>query len=165
MRRTRWQTLATVAAVVTVGAWLLLRVLEGQGITPPPVPGTVVLVCLVISAVVLRMGWAVRQFLRGRRPDLDPLRAARTAVLAKASCLTGSVLLGWYLAQVLLVVGDLDIEPRRDRAVAAAVAAAGALVLTVVGLVVEHLCQVPPPSDKDAAQAGTGAPDTGPAAA
>jgi len=162
MRRTRWQTLVTVAAVVTVAAWLLLRILEGRGTAPPPVPGSVALVCLVIAAVVLRMGWAVRQFVRGRRPDLDPLRAARTAVLAKASCHTGALLLGWYLAQVLLVLGDLDIEPRRDRAVAAAIAALGAAVLGVVGLVVERMCQVPPPSDKDAAGAG---PGTDPAAA
>lgn len=162
MRRTRWQTLASITVAVTVGAWLLLRLLEGQGVTPPPVPWSVVLVCLVISAVVLRMGWAVRQFLDGRKPDLDPLRAARTAVLAKASCYTGSLLLGWYLAQVLLVVGDLDIEPRRERAVAAGLAAAGAAVLAVVGLVVEHMCQVPPPSDDDAEKVG---PDADPAAA
>lgn len=163
MRRTRWQTLATVAAAVTVGALLVLRILEGQGITPPPVPWSVAGVCLVISAVVLRMGWAVRQFLLGKRPDLDPLRAARTAVLAKASCYTGSLLLGWYLAQVLLVIGDLDIEPRRERAVAAGIAAAGALVLAVVGLVVEHLCQVPPPSDDDAEKTGPEATDPEPA--
>jgi Protein of unknown function (DUF3180) len=162
MRRTRWQTLAAIAAVVTVLGWLLLRLLEGQGIGLPPVPWTVVLVLLVIAAVVLRMGWAVRQFLRGKRPDLDPIRAARTAVLAKASCYTGSSLLGWYLAQVLVVAGDLDIEARRARAVAAAVAALGAAVLAGVGLLVEHMCQVPPPSDEDAEKAG---PETDPAAA
>ncbi len=162
MRRTRWQTLAAIAAGLTVVSWLVLRLLEGQGITPPPVPWSVVLVCLVIAAVVLRMGWAVRQFVRGRKPDLDPLRAARTAVLAKASCHTGSLLLGWYLAQVLLVLGDLDIEPRRERAVAAAVAALGAAVLAVVGLVVESMCQVPPPADQDPEKVG---PDTDPASA
>lgn len=159
MRRTRWQTLVSIAVGVTVVSWLVLRVLEGQGVVPPPVPWTVVVVCLVISAVVLRMGWAVRQFLRGKRPDLDPLRAARTAVLAKASCHTGSLLLGWYLAQVLLVLGDLAIEPRRERAVAAVVAALGAAVLAVVGLVVEHMCQVPPPSDDAAEKAGPDATD------
>ncbi len=154
MRRTRWQTLVAVAAVVTVVGWDVLDVLRDQGVTPPPVPWLVVLVMLVIAAVVLRMGWAVRQFLHGRRPDLDPIRAARTAVLAKASCYTGASLLGWYLAQVLLVVGDLDIEPLRERAVAAAVAAGGAALLAVVGLVVEFLCQVPPPSDGTEQEAG-----------
>lgn len=156
MRRTRWQTLATVTAAVTVGTYLVLRLLQGQGVTPPPVPWSVVLVCVVIAGVVLRMGWAVRQFLRGRRPDLDPVRAARTVVLAKASSLTGSLLLGWYGGQALLFLGDLDVEPRRARAVAAAVAALGAAVLTVVGLVVERMCEVPPPSDEAGEEA---APD------
>lgn len=153
MARTRWQALVVVAVVVTVLAWGVLGALRGQGVVLPPVPWLVVVVMLVIAAVVLRMGWAVRQFLQGRRPDLDPLRAARTVVLAKASCYTGASLLGWYLAQVLLVVGDLGIDSQRDRAVAAGVAALGAAVLAVVGLVVEHLCRVPPPSD-DAAQDG-----------
>jgi Protein of unknown function (DUF3180) len=162
MRRTRWQTLVAVAAVVTVLGWVVLRLLEQQGVTLPPVPWSVVLVLLVISAVVLRMGWAVRQFLRGKRPDLDPIRAARTAVLAKASCYTGASLFGWYLAQVLIVIGDLDIEARRERAVAAAVAALGAALLAGVGLLVEHMCQVPPPEDEEAEKAG---PETDPAAA
>ncbi|WNB85303.1 DUF3180 domain-containing protein [Cellulomonas sp. ATA003] len=147
MARTRWQSLVAVAVVVTVLAWAVLGLLRGQGVVLPPVAWLVVLVMLVIAGVVLRMGWAVRQFLQGRRPDLDPLRAARTAVLAKASCYTGATLLGWYLAQVLLVIGDLGIESQRDRAVAAAAASLGAVVLAVVGLVVEHLCRVPPPSD------------------
>ena len=161
MRRTRWQTLVAIAAGVALATWPVLRVLEGQGVTPPPVPWTVFFVCLVIAAVVLRMGWAVRQFLRGDRPDLDPIRAARTAVLAKASCHTGAILLGWYVAQVLLVLGDLEIEPRRDRAVAAGIAALGALVVAVVGLVVEHMCQVPPPSDDAGEEAPDGADPAG----
>ncbi|WP_298461821.1 DUF3180 domain-containing protein [uncultured Cellulomonas sp.] len=162
MARTRWQTLVAVAVVVTAVAWSLLGVLRGQGLVPPPVSWPVVVVMLVIAGGVLRMGWAVRQFLQGRRPDLDPVRAARTAVLAKASCYTGASLLGWYAAQVLVVLGDLEIDSQRERAVAAGVAALGAAVLAVVGLVVEHLCRIPPPSD-DAAEKG--APDgTDPAA-
>jgi hypothetical protein len=164
MRRTRWQTLVGVAAAITVLVWFVLWLLEGQGVTPPPVSPLVVAVLLVISAVVLRMGWAVRQFLRGKRPDLDPLRAARTAVLAKASCYTGASLVGWYAAQVLIVIGDLDIEPRRDRAIAAAIAAAGSAALAVVGLVVEHLCRVPPPP-KDGVEETAGPDAADPAAA
>lgn len=164
MRRTRWQTLLLVAVTITVLAWIVLWALQGQGINPPPVPTLVVVVLLVIAAVVLRMGWAVRQFLQGRRPDLDPLRAARTAVLAKASCYTGSSLVGWYAAQVLVVVGDLEIEPLRERAVAAGIAVVGAAVLAVVGLVVEHLCRVPPPPS-DGTQQATGPDAADPAAA
>ncbi|RYV49974.1 DUF3180 domain-containing protein [Pengzhenrongella frigida] len=162
MQRTRWQNLLLLTGVTGLLAWLLLRVLEGQGVTLPPVPWLVVAVLLVISVIVFTMGWAVRQFLRGRRPDLDPLRAARTAVLAKASSYTGSLLAGWYAAQVLLVVGDLDIASRRARAISAGLAVAGAVLLAVVGLIVEWFCRVPP-QDKPTERTGRDSAD--PAAA
>jgi Protein of unknown function (DUF3180) len=153
MQRTRIKTLGLVAILVTLGGWLLFRALASRGIVSPPVPWLVVAVEVVIAAVVLTMGWSVRQYLKGKKPDLDPIRAARTAVLAKASCYTGAVLAGWYGAQVLAVLGDLDIASQRARAAAAAVAVVGALVMAAVGLVVEWFCRIPPPED--------GAADTG----
>ena len=163
MQRTRWRTLLLITVVTGILGWLLLRVLEGQGVSAPPVPWLATAVLVVISGIVFAMGWAVRQFLRGKRPNLDPIRAARTAVLAKASAYTGSLLAGWYAAQVLLVLGDLDIDARRERAVAAGIAVAGALLLAVVGLVVERFCQVPPPTDESAERDGAQSAD--PAAA
>lgn len=163
MQRTRWQTLLLVAAATGLTSWLVLRILARQGLRVPPVPWLVIAVMLVIAGTVFTMGWAVRQFLRGKRPTLDPIRAARTAVLAKASAYTGSLLTGWYAAQVLLVVGDLEIASFRDRAVAAALAALAAVILAVVGLVVEWFCRVPPPTDKPAEAGGVQSSD--PAAA
>lgn len=145
MQRTRWQTLLLVTVVAAAVTWILLRAIAGRGGLPPSVPPLVVVVELTIAGVVFRLGWAVRQFLRGKRPLLDPIRAARTAVLAKASCYTGALLAGWYGGQVLVLVGDLGVPGNGGRAVAAGVAAAGAVVLAVVGLVVEGFCQVPPP--------------------
>lgn len=149
MQRTRWQTLVTITVATAAFGWLLLRLLERSGVTTPRVPWLVSVVMLLIAAVVLVMGWQVRQFLRGKKPQLNPLRAARTAVLAKASCLTGSLLAGWYLAQVLVVIGDLEILSRRERAAAAAIAAGSAIVLALVGLLVEWFCRVPPPENPE----------------
>jgi hypothetical protein len=163
MQRTRWRTLLLITVITGVVGWLLLRALAGQGVSLPPVPWLVVAVLVVIASMVFAMGWGVRQFLNGKRPNLDPIRAARTAVLAKASAYTGSLLAGWYAAQVLLVLGDLDIAALRARAVAAGAAALGAALLAVVGLVVEWFCRVPPPTDKGTEQNGTQATD--PAAA
>lgn len=147
MRRTRWQSLLLTATVTAALVALLLRSLAARGTLTPEVPWLVVAVELLIAGVVLSMGWSVRQFLQGRRPDLSPIRAARTAVLAKASCWTGAVLAGWYGGQVLAVLGDLDIASQRDRAGAAGLAVAGAVVLAGVGLLVEWFCRVPPPED------------------
>ena len=153
MTATRWRTLLLLAVGVAAVTWWVMRLVVGRGAaTPPDVPWLVVAVELLIAGVVLSMGWAVRQYQRGKRPTLDPVRAARTAVLAKASCYTGALLTGWYLAQVLIVAGDLDIASQRGRAGAAALAALGALVLAVVGLVVEWFCQVPPEDGEDAAR-------------
>ncbi|MBO3085045.1 DUF3180 domain-containing protein [Cellulomonas fengjieae] len=145
MQRTRWQTLLLVTVVAAAVTWILLRAIAGRGGLPPSVPPLVVVVELLIAAVVFGLGWTVRQFLRGKRPLLDPIRAARTVVLAKASCYTGALLAGWYGGQVLVLVGELDVPGNGGRAVAAGVATGGAVVLAVVGLVVEWFCRVPPP--------------------
>jgi len=148
MRRTPVRTLIAVLVAVAVVGWLVLRALESRGVYLPVVPWLVDVAILALAGVVLWMGWAVRAYQKGKRPSLDGIRAARTLVLAKAAALTGALLGGWYLAQVLVVLGDLAIEPRRDRAVAAGIAVLCSVVLAAIGLVVEKFCELPP-SDKD----------------
>jgi hypothetical protein len=84
-----------------------------------------------------------------RARPVDPLRAARTAVLGKATAYAGSVILGWYLAQVLLLSPDLDIPARRAQALRAAVTALAALVLCGAGVLAERMCRVPPDDGGD----------------
>lgn len=148
MRRTRWQTLLVVTLVVGVLAAMLTTWLDRTGPGMPNVPWLVVAVEVLIAAVVFSMGWAVRQYLRGRRPTLDPIRAARTAVLAKAACYTGALLAGWYGGQMVAHLAAA-LPGAGGRAGSAAVAAAGAVVLAGVGLLVEWFCRIPPPSDDD----------------
>lgn len=147
MRRTSVRTLLLALVAVAVAGWLLLRGFESRGVYLPAVPWVVDATILVLAGIVFRLGWAVRAYQKGSRPSLDGLRAARTLVLAKAASLAGALLGGWYVAQVLVVLPDLGIEPRRDHAVAAGVAALCSLVLTVIGLVVEKFCELPPPGD------------------
>jgi hypothetical protein len=161
MARTRWQTLVVIALTIAAVVWIVLDSLYRRGTLAPRVSWAVAVVEVVIAAVVLVMGWSVRQYLQGRRPSLDPIRAARTAVLAKAACYTGSVLLGWYGGQVLVYLSDLDAPGNGGRAVAAAIAAGGALVLAAVGLVVEWFCRIPPPEDEQHAAAHDGTPTAG----
>lgn len=152
MQRTRWQTLAIVAFGVGALTWLGFAVVAGRGGLPPQVPWLVVAVELLIAVIVFSLGWAVRQYLRGKRPDLDPIRAARTAVLAKASCYTGALLAGWYGGQTVALLTDLGTHGNGSRAIAAGIATAGAVVLAVTGLVVEWFCRVPPPEDDEKAE-------------
>lgn len=155
MRRTPIGSLVAVLVAVAVIGWLVLRSLEARSVYLPVVPWLVDVAILALAGAVFWAGWGVRSYQKGKRPTLDGIRAARTLVLAKAAALTGALLGGWYLAQVLLVLGDLAIEPRRDRAVAAGIAVLCSVVLTVVGLVVEKFCELPP-SDKDRASSDEG---------
>lgn len=150
MRRTSVRTLVAVVLGIAVVGAVVGRALAAQGVHLPPVAWVEDVAILLLAVVIFWMGWAVRAYQRGDRPNLDPLRAARTFVLAKAGALTGAILAGRYLATVLGLLGDLEIAALRDRVLAAAVAALCAVVLMVVGLVVEKFCELPPPDDEDA---------------
>jgi len=152
MASTRWQAVVLAFLGAGIAGWLVWSVVVGRGGLPPSVPWTVAAVLTLIAGIVLRLGLQVRQYQRGKKPDLDPLRAARTAVLGKASAYTGGLLAGWYGAQLLVLLADLANEPLRAGALAAGGATLAAVVLAVVGLVVERFCRLPPPSDE--AQAG-----------
>jgi hypothetical protein len=146
---TRWSTLVAiavgVAAVTDVGASIMV----GRGVTIPDVGRLVAPIELVIAAVVFILGWSVRQFLHGNRPGLDPIRAAQTAMLAKASSYAGAIMVGWYGGLALHLISDATVPGNSARALVAGLAAGGALVLSVIGLVVEHFCRIPPPDDPD----------------
>lgn len=149
MKRTPLGLLLELAAGAAVVGWLLLRSLESRGTFVADVPWVVDAGLLVLAAAVFWAGWTVRAYQKGRKPDLDGLRAARTYVLGKAAAITGSLLCGWYLSQFLVVLGDLGIDARRAHGVAALYAAGAALVLAVVGVVVERFCQLPPSEGED----------------
>lgn len=155
MERTRIRTLLLVAVVSTAVGWAVVRAAGSRGWTLPQVPWPMAAVLALIAGILLSLGWSVRQYLRGKRPNLDPIRAARTAVLAQASCYAGALLAGWYAAQVLDVLGDLGIEAQRDRAASAGLAVLGAVILTVSGLVVEGFCRIPPPEGPEQATGPT----------
>lgn len=160
MGRTRASTLALVATATGALTWGLLRLAEGRGTHLAPVLWVVGPALLVLAGLVLWAASVVRAYLRGRRPTLDPLRAARAAALAKAASLTGALLTGWYAGQVLLALPHLQVESQQGRAWSAGSATVGAVLLVVSGLVAERFCQLPPPSDgEDARMREDGAHD------
>lgn len=157
MRATRWQLLVVLAAVVTVVVVAGLTVWESVGGGPLPTPWTALVAMVVIAVAVLVVAWPVRRWNAGVRDRrFDPLRAARAAVLAKASSHCGALLVGWYAGQALVVVGDLGIEPRRDRFVGSVTALVAAVGVVVAGHVAERWCRLPEDHDGEGGPGITG---------
>jgi len=148
MRRTSLASLILVTIVVmTIGVLVLLELTNRRYYLASISPAEwLAVAALAVGTVVL--GRRVRAYLKGDRPGLDPIRAARTLAWAKAASYTGAILLGRYLATALVAGTDWQIAAQRERVVAAAIAALCALALTAAGVIVERWCQLPPPDEK-----------------
>lgn len=141
MRPTRISTL--VALLVAVGAvsWGALRVAEVRGGVTPNLTWTAPTGIALTALVVLVAALALRRRLRGDRPP-NPLGTARMAVLGKASAHVGPIVGGLYLGYLVLLLPDLDVTSRRDRALISATALLAAVLLSVAGLLLERTCRV-----------------------
>ena len=144
MRPTQWSRLLGVAAVAGALTWATLRAWSVQGGTEPPLLWTTVVALVLIAVVVAGAGWPVRQWVRGDRARrIDALRAARTAVLGKASAYAGALLAGWFGGQAAHYAGTFEILARRDRMWLAVAAVVASLLMVAAGLLVERWCRVP----------------------
>jgi Protein of unknown function (DUF3180) len=144
-----------IALLSTAICWVALDLWAGADGNPPPLSWVAVLVVVALVLVVIAAGLPVRSWTHGQRDRaLDPLVAARTAVLAKAAAYGGALIVGWYLSQAILVLPDL-VGVRRQRFTIALVAAALAVALSVAGFVVQRWCRLPPEDDSQ----GPGDPD------
>ena len=144
MTPARLRTVALIALVVAVlGSGLLSRWERAGGI-PLPVPWMTTVALVVLTGTVLIAGREVRRWMQGRRSrPLEPIVAARIAALAKAAAYAGGVLAGWYAAQVVVILPDVNGQ-RRERFVLGALATLGAAALALAGLVAQRWCRLPP---------------------
>lgn len=123
-----------------------------QAIVPPL---TLALTLVGAAALVLAFAWPIRQAVRGdANRRIDPFRAARTAVLAKASSVTGALVLGAGLGVIAFLV-TRSVPAVASSVWTAVATAAGAALLLAAGLVAEHFCTIPPdePDEEGAAHA------------
>jgi Protein of unknown function (DUF3180). len=113
----------------------------------PPV--SLPLTLVAIAAIVVGFAIPIYRAVHGKtRVHINPFRAMRVAVLAKASSLAGAMLTGAGLG-VLVFLLSRSVLPAADSIALAIGATAGAIILLVGGLVAEWLCTLPPPRDDD----------------
>jgi len=144
-----------IALVSTAVSWVGLDIWTGQGGNPLPVPWVAVIGLVVVVVAVIVAGLPVRNWVHGARDRvLDPIVAARTAVLAKAAAYGGAVILGWYLSQAILIFPDL-VGARKQRLIIALLASGTALALSIAGFVVQRWCRIPPGDDDPSGPTGS----------
>jgi len=128
-----------VGLAATGFAYLGLRVWDLQNSLFLQTSWISLIVLLFMACGVFFAGLPVRRFLRGQsKKSLNPMRAMRTLVLAQAAALTGGLVSGWYLAQVLVLLPDFDIESRRTLVLRLAAFSAGGALLAVA----QRMCRV-----------------------
>jgi hypothetical protein len=130
--------------------WLLQVGLAAGGLAVLVPPYSLPITLFGIGAVVIAVGWPIRQAVRGTSTRrLDPFRSMRVLLLAKASTLAGSLLGGVALGLGLYLLSR-PVLPPVPSLIAVGVTFVSAVALVVCGLLVEHWCRIPPEDDEDA---------------
>jgi hypothetical protein len=151
VKRTRISSLLGLALVGAVAGFLIDLAIASAGRPVLIPPLTVPLTLVVVAALVIGFAIPIHRATKGtlRRP-IDPFRAMRVVVLAKASSLVGALLLG-ASGGVLVYLLSRPVVPSLGSVWQDVAAIVGAIVLLVAGLVAEHLCTIPPTDDDDPA--------------
>lgn len=151
MKRTRISSLLGLGLAGAVAGFLIDLAIASAGRPVLVPPLTVPLTLVVVAALVIGFAIPIHRATKGtlRRP-IDPFRAMRVVVLAKASSLVGALLLG-ASGGVLVYLLSRPVVPSLGSVWQDVAAIVGAIVLLVAGLVAEHLCTIPPTDDDDPA--------------
>lgn len=138
------------AAVSAVLCWVVLTVWRGQGREFPLLPWFGLVPLVLVCVLVLSAAWRVRGSVRTVLPaPPSPQLARGTLVAAQACALGGALLLGWYAANVVVHVPDLDVDSVRGAAVRGAVSALAAAAVSVSGFLAQAWCVLPPRDPDD----------------
>lgn len=154
---TRVRDLAGYAAGVTLVAWLAVRQWYGD---LPRLTWFVPLSLLLLAAAETLAANQLRSRIRRDpgAPAVQPLVAARSLALARASALVGSVVLGWWAGLLLYVVPRLDFLAAASADTATGVVGVvTALALVTAALWLEYCCRTPTPPDRDTSARPDGA--------
>lgn len=148
MRPSRPGLLVGLGVVAAALTWAGLRVWVARAHAEPELMWRTTLTIGLLAAAILGIGWPVRQWVNGDRSrQIDALRAARTAVLAKAGAVAGALLVGLFLGYGVHFLPTVAIAARRSQLIVSVADLLAAVLLLVAGLLVERWCRVPPDED------------------
>ncbi|MDR1825032.1 MAG: DUF3180 domain-containing protein [Bifidobacteriaceae bacterium] len=161
MGLTRWRTLGSLALAAAVCSWVVVDLGTGRWFDHVDVPWTVAAAMLVIALLILALAWPVHQYVKGKRKEIDHLRAATIYALAKACTLAGAGVAGACLG---VVIEDLRVTSSplaRERLWLALAATVAAVALSLAGRLAEWFCRLPPEDKAAGPRDGAPEPDRG----
>lgn len=141
---------AVVAVLTGMAGWLLLQLVRGLGGGYPVISWIGLVPLLAVTVLVLVMAWHIRRYVRGTgtaRPS--PQRGRATLVGAQAAALGGAALVGWYAANALVHLPNVDVASERWQVIWGLVHALAALGLSGAGYLGQAWCRIPPGEDDD----------------
>ena len=135
-----------IGVVLGFGVDQLLTAAGRPTFTPSPL---LPILLLMLAASVVLLAWPIRRATAGTgTAPVDPFRAVRVAMLAKASSIAGAVLGGGGIG-LASFLATRPVPPSLGSMSATIAAAAGGLVLVACGLIAEHLCTIGKDDDDD----------------
>ena len=143
VRFTRVRDLLAIAVVAGVGSWLLVRTNYGS---IPPLPTLAGLSLLVLAVVEVVLAFALRARIQRRAgaKALDPLMAARSVALAKASSLVGALTAGLWSGLLAFLLQNQGVLAAASRDTPGAVIGLlSSTVLVSAALWLEYCCRTP----------------------
>jgi hypothetical protein len=144
MSLTRIRTVCAVAGVSCLVSAAVVDLSTGRLFERVTVPWSVAALMAVLSVGILGLAWPVRQYVKGKRAHVDPLRAATILALAKSCTLAGAAMFGLYLGMALVALGALHSPLAWSRLWHEWAAAAAAAALCAAGRLAEWCCRLPP---------------------
>nr|WP_279587640.1 DUF3180 domain-containing protein [Lysinibacter cavernae] len=119
----------------------------GNAMVIPPLSLPITLATLALILVLVAI--PIRRSLVGKsKKPINPFSAVRVVAAAKASALAGGLFAGLGTG-VLFYLFTRTISPPIDSWVSVIATAVGGIILLIAGLVVEHLCVLPPTDDDE----------------
>ncbi|MBF4562841.1 DUF3180 domain-containing protein [Microbacterium sp. VKM Ac-2870] len=142
MKRTGAGVIVAAVAIGVMLGFAIDQVLTATG-RPTFTPSFLLPILLVLlGAALVAFALPIRRAIAGpTQTPIDPFRAVRVAMLAKASTLVGAGVAG-VAAGLLAFVLTRPVAPSLGSTGAVIASVVGGLVLVAAGLVAEHLCTI-----------------------
>jgi hypothetical protein len=144
MKRTHPSTIVAFVLAGLVAGYLIDLAIVSNGSKAIVPPLSLPITLAGVAALVVAFAWPIRRAVKGKATKhLDPFRAMRTAVLAKACSLSGALMFGFGLGITLFLL-TRSVVPSPATIWLVIATAIGAALLMAGGLVAEFFCTLPP---------------------